>query len=73
MTDLLFTVLTLTIALLFIRYIAYYIVYFFAKIIKFISRGKINMILHPITLCDVLCTAIICFIFSSIFKIAGII
>ena len=73
MADLLFTILTLTIALLFTRYMAYYIVYFFAKFIKFISRGKINMVLHPITLCDVLCTAIICFILSSIFKIVGII
>ena len=73
MVDLLFTVLTLTIALSLTRYMAYYIVYFFAKFIKFISKGKINMILHPITFGDVLSTAIICLIISSIFKIAGII
>ena len=73
MADLLFTGLTLTIALSFTRYMAYYIVYFFAKFIKFVSKGKINMILHPITFGDVLSTAMICLIISSIFKIAGII
>ena len=73
MVDLLFTILTLTIALLFTRYMAYYIVYFFAKFIKFISKGKINMIVHPITFGDVLCTAMVCLILSSIFKIVGII
>lgn len=73
MVDLLFTGLTLTIALSFTRYMAYYIVYFFAKFIKFVSKGKINMILHPITFGDVLSTAMICLIISSIFKIAGII
>ena len=73
MVDLLSTVLTLTIALSFTRYIAYYIVYFFAKFIKFVSKGKINMIVYPITFSDVLCTAMLCLILSSIFKIAGII
>jgi hypothetical protein len=73
MADLLFTVLTLTIALLFTRYMAYYIVYFVAKFIKFISKGKINMVIHPITFGDVLCTAMMCLLLSSIFKIAGII
>ena len=73
MVDLLFTGLTLTIALSFTKYIAYYIVYFFAKFIKFVSKGKINMILHPITFGDVLCTAMLCLLLSSIFKIAGII
>ena len=73
MADLLFTGLTLTIALSFTKYIAYYIVYFFAKFIKFVSKGKINMILHPITFGDVLCTAMLCLLLSSIFKIAGII
>ena len=73
MADLLFTGLTLTIALSFTRYMAYYIVYFFAKFIKFVSKGKINMILHPITFGDVLCTAMLCLLLSSIFKIAGII
>lgn len=73
MVDLLFTVLTLTIALSFTRYMAYYIVYFVAKFIKFVSKGKINMILHPITFGDVLSTAMICLIISSIFKIVGII
>ena len=73
MADLLFTGLTLTIALSFTRYMAYYIVYFFAKFIKFVSKGKINMILHPITFVDVLSTAMICLIISSIFKIVGII
>lgn len=73
MVDLLITILTLTIALLFTRYMAYYIVYFFAKFVKLISKGKINMILHPITFGDVLCTAMVCLILSSIFKIVGII
>ena len=73
MADLLFTVLTLTIALLFTRYMAYYIVYFVAKFIKFISKGKINMVVHPITFGDVLCTAIVCLLLSSIFKVVGII
>lgn len=73
MVDLLSTVLILTIALSFTRYMAYYIVYFVAKFIKFVSKGKINMILHPITFGDVLSTAMICLIISSIFKIIGII
>lgn len=73
MADLLFTVLTLTIALLFTRYMAYYIVYFVAKFIKFISKGKINMAVHPITFGDVLCTAMVCLLLSSIFKVVGII
>ena len=73
MVDLLFTVLTLTIALLFTRYMAYYIVYFVAKFIKFVSKGKINMIVHPITFGDVLCTAMVCLLLSSIFKVVGII
>lgn len=73
MADLLFTVLTLTIALLFTRYMAYYIVYFVAKFIKFISKGKINMVVHPITFGDVLCTAMVCLLLSSIFKVVGII
>ena len=73
MVDLLFTVLTLTIALLFTRYIAYCIVYFVAKFIKFISKGKINMVVHPITFSDVLCTAMVCLLLSSIFKVVGII
>lgn len=73
MVDLLFTVLTLTIALLFTRYMAYYIVYFIAKFIKIVSKGKINMVIHPITFGDVLCTAMVCFILSTIFKIVGII
>ncbi len=73
MVDLLFTILTLTIALLFTRYMAYYIVYFYAKFIKFISKGKITMKQHPITFGDVLSTAMICLILSSIFKIVGII
>ena len=73
MADLLFTGLTLTIALSFTKYIAYYIVYFVAKFIKFVSKGKINMILYPITFGDVLSTAMICLLISSIFKIAGII
>jgi hypothetical protein len=73
MLDLLFTILSLTIALVFTRYIAYYIVYFFAKFIEFVSRGNINMILHPITFGDILCTAIIGLMMSSIFKIVGII
>lgn len=73
MVDLLFTVLTLTIALLFTRYMAYYIVYFVAKFIKFISKGKINMVVHPITFGDVLCTAMVCLLLSSIFKVVGII
>lgn len=73
MVDLFSTVLTLTIALTFTRYMVYYIVYFFAKFIKFVSKGKINMIFHPITFGDVLCTVMTCLIISSIFKIAGII
>lgn len=73
MVDLLFTVLTLTIALLFTRYTAYYIVYFVAKFIKFISKGKINMVVHPITFGDVLCTAMVCLLLSFIFKVVGII
>ena len=73
MVDLILNILALTISLLFVRYMAYYIVYFFAKFIKFVSKGKINMILHPITFGDVLCTAMLCLLLSSIFKIAGII
>ena len=73
MADLLFTVLTLTIALLFTRYMSYYVVYFVAKFSKFISKGKINMVVHPITFGDVLCTAIVCLLLSSIFKVVGII
>lgn len=73
MVDLLFTILTLTIALLFTRYMAYYIVCFVAKFIKFISKEKINMVVHPITFGDVLCTAMVCLLLSSIFKIVGII
>ena len=73
MADLLFTVLTLTIALLFTRYMAYYIVYFVAKFIKFISKGKINMVVHPITFGNVWCTAMVCLLLSSIFKVVGII
>lgn len=73
MVDLIITVLTLTIALLFTRYMAYYIVYFFAKFIKFISKGKITMVQHPITFGDVLNTAIMCLLLSSIFKSVGII
>lgn len=73
MVDLLFTILTLTIALLFTRYMAYYIVYFVAKFIKFVSKGKINMVVHPITFGDVLCTAMVCLLLSSIFKVVGII
>jgi len=73
MVDLLFTVLTLTIALLFTRYMTYYIVYFVAKFIKFISKGKINMVIHPIIFGDVLCTAMVCLLLSSIFKVVGII
>ena len=73
MVDLLFTVLTLTIALLFTRYMAYYIVYFVAKFIKFVSKRKINMVVHPITFGDVLCTAMVCLLLSSIFKNIGII
>lgn len=72
MIDLLFTILILTIALLFTRYTAHYIVYFIAKIIKIISKGKINMIIHPITFGDVLCIAMLCLILSTIFKIVGI-
>ena len=70
MADLLFTILTLTVALLFTRYMAYYIVYFVAK---FVSKGKINMVIHPITFGDVLCTAMACLLLSFIFKIVGII
>lgn len=73
MVDIFITILTLTIALLFTRYMAYYIVYFFAKFIKFISKGKINMVVHPITFGDVLCTAMVCLLLSSIFKVVGII
>ena len=73
MVDLLSTILTLTIALSFTRYMAYYIVYFVSKFIKFISKGKINMIVYPITFSDVLCTAMLCLLLSSIFKIVGII
>ena len=73
MVDLLFTILTLTIALLFTRYMAYYIVCFVAKFIKFVSKGKINMVIHPITFGDVLCTAMVCLILSTIFKMVGII
>jgi hypothetical protein len=73
MVNLLFTILTLTIALLFARYVAHYIVYLYAKFIKIISKGKINMILHPITKGDILSTIIFGLILSSIFKIVGII
>ena len=73
MVDLLSTILTLTIALSFTRYMAYYIVYFVAKFIKFISKGKINMIVYPITFSDVLCIVMVCLLLSSIFKIVGII
>ena len=73
MVDLLFTVLTLFIALLFTRYIAHYIVYFVVKFINFVSKRKINMVVHPITFRDVLCIVILCLLLSSIFKIVGII
>ena len=73
MVDLLFTVLTLIIALLFTRYIAHYIVYFVSKFIKFVSKRKINMVVHPITVSDVLCIVMMCLLLSSIFKIVGII
>lgn len=72
MFDLLFTVLTLIIALLFTRYMAYCIVYFISKFIKFVSKRKINMVVHPITFIDVLCIVMVCLILSSIFKIVGI-
>ena len=72
MVDLLFTILTLIIALLFARYMAHYIVYFFAKFIKFVSKGTINMVMHPITFGDVLCIAMVCLILLIIFKIVGI-
>ena len=73
MVDLLFTVLTLIIALLFTRYMAHYIVYFVAKFINFVSKRKINMVVHPITFSDVLCIVMVCLLLSSIFKIVGII
>ena len=73
MVDLLFTVLTLFISLLFTRYIAYYIVYFVTKFINFVSKRKINMVVRPITFRDVLCIVIVCLLLSSIFKIVGII
>ena len=73
MVDLLFTVLTLIIALLFTRYMAHYIVYFVAKFIKFVFKRKINMVIRPITFSDVLCIVILCLLLSSIFKIVGII
>lgn len=73
MVDLLFTILTLTIALIFCKYMAYYIVYFYAKLIRFISKGKINMKLHPITFDEVLGTAMLCLLLSSFFKIIGVI
>lgn len=73
MVDLLFTILTLTIALSFTRYMGYYIVCFVAKFINFVSKGKINMVMHPVTFGDVLCTAMVCLILSTIYKIVGII
>ena len=73
MVDLLFTVLTLIIALLFTRYIAHYIVYFVTKFINFVSKRKINIVVHPITFNDVLCIVMLCLLLSSIFKIVGII
>lgn len=73
MVDLLFTVLTLIIALLFTRYMAHYIVYFVAKFIKFVSKRKINIVIRPITFSDVLCIVMVCLLLSSIFKIVGII
>lgn len=73
MVDLLFTVLTLIIALLFTRYMAHYIVYFVAKFINFVSKRKINIVIRPITFSDVLCIVILCLLLSSIFKIVGII
>ena len=72
MVDLLFTVLILIIALLFTRYMAHCIVYFISKFIKFVSKRKINMVVHPITFSDVLCIVMVCLILSSIFKIVGI-
>jgi len=73
MVDLLINILTLTIALIFCRYIAYCIVYFFAKFLKFISKEKINITVYHITFDDIVCTTIMCLLLSSIFKIAGII
>ena len=73
MVDLLFTVLTLIIALLFTRYMAHYIVYFVAKFINFVSKRKINIVIRPITFSDVLCIVMVCLLLSSIFKIVGII
>lgn len=73
MVNLIFTVLAFAMALLFARYMAYYIVYFFTKLVRFISRGKINMVLHPITFDDILSTAMIFLILSAIFKFVGII
>ena len=73
MVDLLFTVLTLFIALLFTRYMAHYIVYFVAKFINFVSKRKINIVIRPITFSDVLCIVMVCLLLSSIFKIVGII
>ena len=71
MVDLIFTILTLTIALLFARYMAHYIVYLYAKFIKIISKGKINIKLNRITKGDILSTIIFGLILSSIFKIVG--
>lgn len=73
MVDLILTILALTMALLFTKYMAHCIIYFFAKFVRFISKGKINMILHPITFDDVLSTAMLVLIISAIFKIVGII
>ena len=73
MVDLILNILALTISLLFVRYIAYYIVYLCTKFIKFISKGKIDIKLHTITIDDVLCTTMMCLILTSIFKSVGII
>lgn len=73
MANLFFTVLTLTAALIFTKYITYYIVYFFSKFVKFVSKGKINITIYPITFGDVLSTAMMCLLLSSIFKSVGII
>lgn len=73
MVDLLITILTLIIALIFCKYMAYYIVYFYAKFIKFVSKGKIDIKLHPITFDEVLGTAMLGLLLLSIFKIIGII
>ena len=74
MVNLLFTILTLIIALIFVRYFAHYIVYLYAKFIRFVSNEKINIKLHPVTFKDILIMAMIySIILSIIFKIVGII